>query len=83
MAMSEFRKLNGMKLEAEQKIKELEIRADNHIMTIRTLIDPLLDFKEMEVDRAEQAMKSLKVLHTKIKTELETIRKIKERIGNG
>ncbi len=81
MSISEFSKLRGMRLEAEQAIRKLSYRAENHIITIRDLTDPLIDFTDIEIERAEQAMTSLKVIITNAKAEQKKIEEIKSRIG--
>lgn len=81
MSISEFSKLRGMRLEAEQEIKKLSYRAENHIITIRDLTDPLIDFTEIEIERAEQAMTSLKVIINNAKAEQKKIKEIDSRIG--
>ena len=82
MSISEYSKLRGMKLEAEQHIKKLGYRAENHIITIRDLTDPLIDFMDIEIERAEEAMTSLKVIISNAKAEKKKIEDIKARIGN-
>ncbi len=81
MANSERIKLQGRKAELEQEIQELEIRGANHIITIRDLIDPYEEFSKLEVERAEQAMISLKVLVTQAKEKEEMLEKIKKDLG--
>ncbi|MEQ8577574.1 MAG: hypothetical protein RIC57_03530 [Balneola sp.] len=81
MSISEFSKLRGMKLEAEAEIKKLNFRAENHIITIRDLTDPLIHFTDIEIERAEQAMTSLKVIINNAKAEQKKIAEIEQRIG--
>lgn len=81
MSISEFSKLRGMKLEAEAEIKRLGYRAENHIITIRNLTDPLIPFNEIKIERAEEAMTSLKVIINNAKAEQKKIDEINSRIG--
>ncbi len=81
MANSERIKLQGRKAELTLEIQELETRADNHIITIRDLIDPYEDFTDIEVDRAEQAMISLKVLVKAAQEKKDMLQKIKKDLG--
>ncbi len=81
MSITEYSKLRGMKLEAEAAIKELSFRAENHIITIRDLTDPLIEFTDIEIERAEQAMMSLKVIINNAKAEQKKITEIEQRIG--
>lgn len=78
---TEFRKLNGERLALKQELKTLEIRAENHIITIRDKVDPLIEWDEIEVDHAYQAMKSLKILVKSARDIKEKIEKINQRIG--
>lgn len=81
MSQSERIKLQGRKAEIQQEIEELKTRGDNHIITIRDLIDPYEVFTSLEVARAEQAMISLKVLVLQAKEKEETLQKIKRDLG--
>lgn len=81
MANSERIKLQGRKAELTEEIKELETRGSNHLITIRDLIDPYEDFIALEVERAEQAMISLKVLVTQAREKKELLDKVKKDLG--
>lgn len=83
MANSERIKLQGRKAELKQKLDELETRAENHMITIRSLIDPLAvdTFTDLEVKRAEQAMISLKVLVKKARDKKKKLKEVKEALG--
>lgn len=54
--------LQGRAAELKEQLQENVTRAQNHIITIRSLINIYQDIEEIEVERAEQAMISLKVL---------------------
>ncbi|MEX1120869.1 MAG: hypothetical protein WED82_01960 [Balneolales bacterium] len=79
---TEFIQLRGHRLELKRQLKSLEIRADNHIITVRNKIDPLLDFHEIEIDHAEQALISLKVIIKEAREIQSRIRKINGQIGD-
>jgi len=69
-------KLQGRAAELREKLKEYEIRAQNHVITIRDVVDPLDDIIDYETERAEQAMISLKVLVAKSREAAEKLKKI-------
>jgi len=69
-------KLQGRAAELREKLKEYEIRAQNHVITIRDVVDPLDDIIDYEIERAEQAMISLKVLVAKSREAAEKLKKI-------
>lgn len=79
---SEFRKLRGERMQLEQDLKTLEIRADNHIINIRNKVDPLLDFDEIEIEHAEQSIISLKVILKEAKKIKARLEKISNLIGD-
>ena len=81
MASSERIKLLGHKAELEQRLEELETRAANHIITVRDTVDPYEDFTRIEVERAEQAMISLKALVLQARQKKEALEKIKKDLG--
>lgn len=74
-------KLTGRRAEILEKLREFETRGANHIITIRDLVDPYEEFTELEVDRAEQAMISLKVLVEEAKKLKEQLEKINKALG--
>lgn len=76
MSASDRIKLRGRAAELRENLQEFETRAQNHIITIRNLIDPYEDLPDLEVERAEQAMISLKVLVTKAREAKKTLAKI-------
>ncbi len=80
---SEHIKLRGLRLDYQQQLKTLEIRAENHIITIRDKVDPLIDWDEIEIEHAEQAMISLKHLIRQAREIREKIEEINNRIGAG
>lgn len=75
-------KLQGRAAELRQKIREFETRADNHIITVRSLIDPFEDWMDLKVDQAEQAMISLRVLVKKANEYRELLKKIEKELGD-
>jgi hypothetical protein len=79
--MDEVIKLRGARLDYRQQLKVLEYRAENHIMTIRDKLDPLIEWDEIEIDHAEQAMISLKVILKQANDIREKIEDINRRIG--
>lgn len=76
--MSERIKLRGRRAEIKEELAELEVRADNHIRTIRDLVDPYELFTQLKTKQAYQAMKSLDIIvesAKKLESQLEQINK--------
>lgn len=71
-------KLRGRAAELRDNLRTVKTRADNHIITIRSLIDPLDDIEDMAIERAEQAMISLKVLAEQAKEYRKKLERIEE-----
>ncbi len=65
--------------EKKEKLKKLFIRADNHIITIRSTVDPLMydkDFTEIPLERAKLAMDDLYEIWCEAKELKEQIKKL-------
>lgn len=79
---SERIKLQGRRAELKEELQELDYRADNHISTIRDLIDPFTNFTELETDRAKQAMTSLDIIVKRAKEVKKQIAQISAELGD-
>lgn len=82
MSASERMKLQGRRSELRGELVQLEARAENHMITIRDLIDPLEDWMDLEVLRAEQAMISLRVIVQQGQEIRDKIKKINKSLGD-
>lgn len=79
--MSERIKLLGRKAELKDKLEELELRAENHIITIRNLVDPFERFDKLKTKQALQAMKSLDSLVSQALEAREQLERVLEELG--
>ncbi|MEJ5227205.1 hypothetical protein [Thermodesulfovibrio sp.] len=62
-------------------LKELELKADNCIITIRNLIDPYVeDFTTLKIENARTAMEDLYKLYLEAKTLKEQIKRLESEI---
>lgn len=81
MPGSERIKLQGRAAELRQKLRSLDTRAQNHIITIRDLIDPYESTADLEVERAQEAMTSLKIIVEQMREAQQTLSSIDKELG--
>lgn len=79
--MTEKLKLQGRRAELKEKIEDLQFRAENHIMTIRNLVDPYENFYNLKTKQALQAMKSLDIIVDQAKEAKAQLDKINTELG--
>lgn len=77
---SERTLIKGRLSDINQQLEELELQADNLVLTIRQKIDPLLDFNEMDIRRAHRAMNDLAALDAEAKAKRELKAKLEDRL---
>ena len=72
--------MKGRLADVKQQLENIELEADNLVLTVRQKIDPLLNFEEMDIRRAHNAMNNLAALDVEAKAKRELKAKLEDRL---
>lgn len=72
--------MKGRLADTEQQLENIELEADNLVLTVRQKIDPLLNLEEMDIKRAHNAMNNLAALRAEYDAKTELKAKLEDRL---
>lgn len=79
--MNERIKMQGRKVEKRRKLKDLELKADNLVSSLRERIDPFEHWLELHTEQAQVAMLELHKVVLEGKRIQIDIRKLEKALG--